>query len=401
MYGVTLEGGGAKGAYHLGAYRAILENDFEISAIVGTSVGALNGAMIAQGDFDIAYELWQNVNYTNVINANEEEIRKFRESRPNKDELRIFLSTLREVIVDGGFDITPLKNLIDTYINEDLIRKSRLDYGLVTVNVSDLKPLKLFKEDIPVGEMKEYILASCYLPVFKRERINGKYYLDGAYYDNLPYKMLIDKGFTDLILIRTKALGITRKIPKDKYNIITISPSDNIGNSFTYEKDLAIQNLKLGYYDALKVINGLKGNKYYFYPLGEEYYFHLLSNLKEDCLESIAETLNITEAPNKRTLFEIIIPRIAKLLDLNDNYDYEDFVLFLIEVLLAYYEIEKFKIYEFKECVSLLQKQPALVIPNQISTFEKILVKANIMNTSMRDDILIKIAYDMIRNLEV
>ncbi len=45
MYGLVLEGGGAKGAYHIGAYKAILEEGIEIGGVAGTSVGALNGGL--------------------------------------------------------------------------------------------------------------------------------------------------------------------------------------------------------------------------------------------------------------------------------------------------------------------------------------------------------------------
>jgi len=401
MYGVVLEGGGAKGAYHIGAYKAVLEQEFDVGAIVGTSVGAINGAMIVQGDFDKAYELWKNVNYTDIIKANEDEINRLKELRLTREDLRILLNKLREIIQDGGFDITPLKNLLDQYIDEEKIRNSSIDYGLVTINISDLKPLKLFKQDIPYGEMKNYILASCYLPVFKKERINGKIFLDGGYYNNLPFDMLAERGYNDMIIIRTNALGMTRKVPYEKYNIITIAPSENIGNSFTYEKDIAVQNIKLGYFDALKEINGLKGNKYYFKPLGEEYYFDLLKNLKETTLDSIAKTLNITEEPNKRLLFEVIIPKISKLLELKGNYDYEDFVLRLVEVLLAYYKIEKFKIYDFKECLDIIKRQPNLIIPNQTNRLDKILEKANITNVFRKEDMTLNIAYDFIKDMEV
>lgn len=401
MHGVVLEGGGAKGAYHIGAYKAILENEFDIGAIVGTSVGAINGAMIAQGDFDKAYELWKNVNYTDIIKANEEEINRLKELRLNKEDLSILLKKLREIIQDGGFDITPLKNLLDQYIDEDKIRKSNMDYGLVTVNISDLKPLKLFKEDIPTGELKNYILASCYLPVFKKERINGKLFLDGGYYNNLPFDMLVERGYSDMIIIRTNALGIARKVPDDKYNILTISPSENIGNSFTYEKDIAVSNMKLGYFDAIKEIKGLKGNKYYFKPLGEEYYFDILKNTRKPTINSIANALNVTDEPNKRLFFEVIIPKISKLLELKGNYDYEDFVLNLLEVLLAYYRVEKYKIYDFEECLEIIRKEPNLIIPTQTSRFEKILEKANITNVFRKEDILLNVAYDLIKGMEV
>jgi len=57
MYGVVLEGGGARGAYQIGVYKALIEEGIEVGGIAGTSVGALNGAVLVQGDFEKAYEL--------------------------------------------------------------------------------------------------------------------------------------------------------------------------------------------------------------------------------------------------------------------------------------------------------------------------------------------------------
>ena len=61
-YGLTLEGGGARGAYHIGAVKALLENGYEFGAIVGTSIGAINAAFLAQGDFDEIYKMWKIFN---------------------------------------------------------------------------------------------------------------------------------------------------------------------------------------------------------------------------------------------------------------------------------------------------------------------------------------------------
>ena len=55
-YGVVLEGGGAKGAYQIGAWRALWEAGVKIRGISGTSVGALNGALMCMGDLNLCGE---------------------------------------------------------------------------------------------------------------------------------------------------------------------------------------------------------------------------------------------------------------------------------------------------------------------------------------------------------
>ena len=56
--GLALEGGGAKGSYEIGAYVALRKLGFKFNMAVGTSIGALNAALIAQDDMKLAKKLW-------------------------------------------------------------------------------------------------------------------------------------------------------------------------------------------------------------------------------------------------------------------------------------------------------------------------------------------------------
>ena len=52
-YGLVFDGGGARGAYQIGAWKALREAGVKVCAVAGTSVGALNGAMVCMGDLDL------------------------------------------------------------------------------------------------------------------------------------------------------------------------------------------------------------------------------------------------------------------------------------------------------------------------------------------------------------
>jgi NTE family protein len=393
MYGLVLEGGGAKGSYHIGAYKAILEEGLEVKGIAGTSIGALNGAMIVQGDYEKCCELWQDLKYSMVIDANDEEIHRIRQVKLDREDLRLLSDKIRAVIKDRGFDITPFKDLLNNYIDEDRIRNSTMDFAIVTVNLTDLKPIKIFKEDIPYGEMKNYLLASAYLPAFKKEKIKGIRYLDGGFYDNLPYRLLQSRGYKDLIIVRTHARGITRKIDP-KLNAIIISPSDDIGESFVFEHESARRNIELGYYDGLKAIRGLKGIKYYINPKGEEYFFELLKNINEDQIAKIRQYLKIPNIPDKRTLFENIIPKAASFMGLRRNYDYEDFALALLERKAEAFELNRFQIYDYEE---LLDKVKCTPKKQQHSHSEqrrlsRIIEKVDLSAIFNKEEIILKLA---------
>ena len=55
-YGIVLEGGGARGAYQIGVWKALREAGMKIKGVAGTSVGALNGALICMDDLGKAEE---------------------------------------------------------------------------------------------------------------------------------------------------------------------------------------------------------------------------------------------------------------------------------------------------------------------------------------------------------
>ena len=77
-YGLVLEGGGAKGAYQIGAWRALREAGVRIRAVAGTSVGALNGALICMDDFEKAEQIWENIRYSSVMDEDDSLMEKLR-----------------------------------------------------------------------------------------------------------------------------------------------------------------------------------------------------------------------------------------------------------------------------------------------------------------------------------
>ena len=151
MVGLVLEGGGARGAFQIGAYRALQEMGIQIEGIAGTSVGALNGAMIAQGEADLAYQLWWDIHPARVFKVNPREMEYFNNLAFSRENLPRLLKRLREIFSKRGLDITPLKELVNEVINEELIRESGLDFGLVVVSLNELRPMELFLKISPEG----------------------------------------------------------------------------------------------------------------------------------------------------------------------------------------------------------------------------------------------------------
>ena len=64
--GLVLSGGGSKGAYEIGVYKALKKLGKKPNIITGTSVGALNGVLLVQNDYYSAVKLWRSISFSIV-----------------------------------------------------------------------------------------------------------------------------------------------------------------------------------------------------------------------------------------------------------------------------------------------------------------------------------------------
>ena len=69
MNGIAFSGGGLKGAYQVGAYKAFLDCNIKIDGFVGTSIGALNAAIIASGKYEELFDFAANIKWTTYLIA--------------------------------------------------------------------------------------------------------------------------------------------------------------------------------------------------------------------------------------------------------------------------------------------------------------------------------------------
>ncbi len=357
MYGLVLEGGGAKGAYHVGAYKALKELGVEIGGIAGTSIGALNGAILVQGDLEKLEDIWINTKSSDLFNIDEKAINNIKNFNLQEINLPYLLNVSKEILINRGLDISKIRALLEEYIDEDLIRKSELDFGIVTVNLTDLKPMELLIEDIPKGKLVDYLLASANLPAFKQETFDGKKFLDGGFHDNLPIGILVKKGYTDFIAVRTFAIGIVKKPKNKKLNITYIQPVEQLGGLLDFNKEQSERDMLLGYYDTMKALKKLRGYKYYCEPYVGDFLQFMVDFVLDrgDKIERLGKILGYEGTPTDRMLFEKIMPRLENILDMKGTNDYQDIIIRIVEQIAEKYnDIEKFKIYKTEEFIKIV-----------------------------------------------
>lgn len=397
MYGLVLEGGGAKGAYHVGAYKALKELNIEIGGIAGTSIGAINGAMMVQDDYDLLEKIWYSINSYELFDIDEKAIVDLKHFNLHEINFSYLLHQSKEILNNRGLDTSKIRVLFDTYIDEGKIRNSTIDYGIVTVNLTDKKPVELYKEDIPEGKLTEFLIASANLPAFRIEEVDGKKYLDGGFYNNLPISMLVNKGYTDIIAVRTMAVGIVRKVRNKDVRITYIQPADgSLGSmleALDFNRERADELIKLGYYDTMKVFKKLKGFRYYCVPC-EGDFIELLMNFmisNKDRIETVGRTLGFEDISVDRMLFEKILPRLESILDMKGRADYEDICIRLAERIAEKLGIERFNIYNSLEFFDLVigefRKRP-VEFTKSIPDF----IKHNkLLSLAVKDDLIVEV----------
>lgn len=404
MYGLVLEGGGAKGAYHVGAFKALRELGIEIGGIAGTSIGAINGAMMVQGDYDLLEKVWYSINSYELFDIDEKAIVDLKNLNLQEINFSYLLHQSKEILNNRGLDTSKIRALFDTYIDEYKIRTSDIDFGIVTVDLTNKKPLELHIEDIPRGKLTDFLIASANLPAFRIEEVDGKKYLDGGFYNNLPIGLLCKKGYKDIIAVRTMAVGIVRKVREKDVKITYIQPADgSLGSmlgALDFNREKADQLIKLGYYDTMKVFKKLKGFRYYCVPCEGNFIELLMAYLlgNRDKVKNVASILGFDDISMDRVLFEKIMPRLENILDMKGRADYEDICIRLAERIAEKLNIERFKIYTaidfLKLTIETFQKNPIEFTKN-VPAF----IKHNkILALAVKDDLIVEIFTELFMN---
>ncbi|MDR0855432.1 MAG: patatin-like phospholipase family protein [Christensenellaceae bacterium] len=278
MLGLCLEGGGAKGAFHIGAISALLDRGFVFDGVTGTSIGAVIGGALAQGDFIELREKWKDITVTDLIDIDGTKASNLFNGVWDKNDIKYGAGLIWQFIKNGGIPIDKAQDYLFAHLDETKIRNSKTDFGIVTILVTDktrtlsekFKPIELFKEEIPEGQLLDYILASAYFPAFKRKNLSdGRKYLDGGLYNNLPLNMLARKGYDRIIAIRTGSRMPHKTVAHDNVRVDYINPSEFLGRVFTFTKENIHHNMTMGYFDALRYIDDLSGVKYYVSKLSD------------------------------------------------------------------------------------------------------------------------------------
>ena len=205
---LVLQGGGALGAFQLGVYEALHEAGIEPDWVIGTSIGAINGALIAgnppQRRVERLHAFWDCVEQSvgagvNMFGA------EFANMLANASTMtrgipRFFvpnplswLGPYTPVGVEAAayYSTGPLRDTLSELVDLDYLngRHTRLTVGAVNVRNGEMRYFDSRDETLGL----EHVMASGALPpAFPAIRIDGDPFWDGGIYSNTPIEAVLD-----------------------------------------------------------------------------------------------------------------------------------------------------------------------------------------------------------------
>ncbi len=246
--GLVLSGGGARGAYQIGFWRAFREAGLRFDGVAGTSVGAINGALILQDDWELAARLWSKLTLSQILALSDDRVPTFHDvNRLDWPSLLPFLAEQRQASSE------PLRQLLKKTFDEERIRRANREFFLVMMDNHGFRPRTLSLSDIPKGLLYDYVLASAALPLVVRARLNGHRVYDGGLYNNLPISVLTRRRYRKIIAVKI-ARGLRVPYHPGICEVQIIRPSRSVGSLLCFEPDACAANLELGYQDGLAAV---------------------------------------------------------------------------------------------------------------------------------------------------
>ena len=269
--GLVLAGGGAKGAYEVGVYKALRELELvdNIKIISGTSIGAINALFFAMDNPKVIGDSWRNLSYSRFI---------LNQQNTRERKLDLILEKIKSINTESGIfeqinlnDIgllsqSGIKDFIEEYIDMEIIKNSDKELYACAYNVDKERPEYFKLNDCTEEEIKDRVLASSAIPhMFKPMLIDGMRYSDGGIHsplysknniDNVPIAPLRNYECDLIIVVYLSNKDKVNKKGFEDAKVIEIYPSSSLEvisgmGSLNLRKNTIEGNIELGYRDAM------------------------------------------------------------------------------------------------------------------------------------------------------
>lgn len=318
---IALGAGGARGAYQIGAWKALRELGVDYDIVVGSSIGSVNGVAMVQDDYDLALDLWKNISVDKIFAGDVDLDFEPQDIIGSTEKL---VSLLIKILTNKGLDISPFLDLLNDIVDEDKVRASAREFGIVALRVPLIKGMEITKEKMKVGYMAKYILASSSaFPVFPVCEVDGNKYIDGGYYDSLPINFARNLGAEEVVAIDV-SLSTTHEEELSSNDVIYIKSAWSLGPFLDFDNESIMRNMDLGYNDTMKAYGKYRGFRYTFLLNDEESFNDVALVLKKG-IEKVDHEMNSQKYKRIRNILNSknLLDYIAKYTDNKELSPYE------------------------------------------------------------------------------
>lgn len=303
--GLVLAGGGGKGAYEIGVWQALRDLGLEpsVSAVSGTSVGALNAALFAAGDLARARAVWRELSPGHIIFSPDRDRAEARIAQllspPGPGQrLRDFLHgsaapseplpstpvsvgaaastalfflrnrllpTLSQLLMSGIISADGLGEMIDGAVDCARLAASPVRCYATCLRIPRLRPDRFLLNDRSPEDVRAILLASAAIPFFfPMAAVAGRRYLDGGlppWGDNVPVQPLYElEGCRTILVVHLSSNSPVNAAGFPGARLVELFPSADLGGpagTFDFTAKGARWRMELGYRDGVEQLAGL------------------------------------------------------------------------------------------------------------------------------------------------
>lgn len=349
---LVLCGGGSLGSYEIGAWKKFREHGITFDIITGTSIGAINGAMIVSDRYEDALNLWEEIRTDKVMKYGIDLDSEFWGQVDFKRDSK-FQKFISSYVKGHGVDNSPFMELCKKSIDPEKVVKSPIKFGCIATEYPSNKETRFYFTGANPKKVLPYLMASsaCF-PIFPKYRIKDKLYIDGGWKNNMPIDYAMDLGADKVYAVLLHSFPPQPQKPfyyHELPNVTLIEPSRNQGSIMSFKKTALENNMTLGYLDTGKVLGDYQGFSFAFdktvdlYPKAHRFFMSLYK-LGPKFYSSAKEFLTYDKKVPE-TEVELYLRNLERLADL--------------------YKIDPFEVYKGPDLVKKIKKAIVSYTPNK------------------------------------
>lgn len=260
--GLVLSGGGGRGAYEIGVWKALKELDIDkyIQVVSGTSIGALNAVLFMQGSIELAEKAWYSISNETILPT--DSIDLFKKGillALGSKNINFVKKYIPKVLEHGNISRQGLVDVMDKYVDFSKIKKSNIKCYAACSEIPVVKAKYFNINKYNENKVKKILLATSAMPgVYECEEIDNKKYVDGGMTDNIPIQPVYGECCDIIIVVCLDKFSPLERSDFPNTKIIEIIPKDMdctvIKGTFNFSQECILKRIQQGYEDTINLL---------------------------------------------------------------------------------------------------------------------------------------------------